>query len=567
MSAAGDDQAVLVANDDAEMTLTTGDPGVVTETPPSLVEDITSTFDGSDEGWRANGGQFAGATRPSAFEAAGATGGYVQAASSGAWYWDAPDKFHGNQAVAYGQRITFYLNRDADGCDAETARRLVILDGAGYSIACDAPYAPTDGWSYFSVPLIETNMWYHQSSNERVTRTELLAVLGSLQRLQIRGWFNGCGVFGAGGLDEVVLKRDGRAAPAPSASLIQNAFVAGPEGWQVANGSFRNEGPVAWQAADGNPDGFLSANGSGNWYWLAPAAYRGDFSASYGMSLRFDLNRSVAGCDADRSDRLVVLQGGGYSITHGADYAPRKTWTNMQVYLLDSEFWYHQGTSDRVTQPELQAVLADLGQVKIRGWMNGCNVNGTGGLDNVVFEVSERGQPVRSGVIESGFGSGVDGWTVAGGAFDAAGPLDFAGQGGASGGYATATGSGAWTWIAPEKFRGDLSAMYGGTLSFDLLRQGDGCTGNQADRAVIIEGGGMAIQINSAIKPRETWTSYAFTLDEKDAWYHVRSNDRVTAAEMKAVLASVGQVKIRGWYNGCNVVGTGGLDSVRLAQP
>jgi len=528
--------------------------------------DVISLFDNGDDGWRAEGGNFPAQARPTLDAEGGASGGAVSADSSGAWAWIAPPKFRGDKSAAYGQSLTFYLNRSIDGCSAERAERIVVLEGAGMRIHIDADYGPDNGWSYYSIGLVETEAWLHEDDNTRVTKEELLAVLSELGQLKIRGWFNRCDrSVGTGGLDDVVLKLDGLGRAAPAEPFLASRFDAGADGWAVANGSLDRGGPVEWKASGGSVGGQLTAFGANNWTWLAPGKFRGNMSAAYGKSLTFDLNRSNDDCRAVRAESLVKLQGGGYSIVHGASFGPDKAWTHYSVRLHETEPWFHQGTNDRVSGAEMRAVLADLGQIKIRGWFNFCDrAAGTGGLDNVVLELS--GTDITSpagGSIVSDFSDDDEQWAVADGSFGASGPVRVDNAGGNPGGFISADGSLNWYWIAPPKFRGDLSNAYGHVIRFDLNRSNDDCYARTAERLIVIEGAGMSIYFSGDFGPDKTWTAFSAVLSETELWFHTTTDSRVTKTEMQQVLAAVGQIKIRGWFNFCGrAAGTGGLDNV-----
>lgn len=111
-------------------------------------------------------------------------------------------------------------------------------------------------------------------------------------------------------------------------------------------------------------------------------------------------------------------------------------------------------------------------------------------------------------------------------------------------------------FVAPEKFQGDLSAYYGGRLSYDLrvntlvnpLSQND---------YVQLEGGGITIVYrNAAPASTNVWYSFEIDLDIDTAWQvatSFTSNYAIgtmpaTAEQIQQVLADVTALRIRADY-------------------
>ena len=99
-----------------------------------------------------------------------------------------------------------------------------------------------------------------------------------------------------------------------------------------------------------------------------------------------------------------------------------------------------------------------------------------------------------SSTVESRFddtAAGLDGWTTLNDATN----LTYVASGGNPGGFAQATDRGlgtVWYWVAPAKFRGNQTAKYGGTLSFDL-RQSPATNQFAFADDVVLSGGGLSL--------------------------------------------------------------------------
>ncbi len=526
---------------------------------------VVSTLAEGDDGWTVAGGSFPEAMAPEWTETGGSPAAWVSARGTGLWYWLAPDKFLGNLSAAYGGTLKFDLNQNVEAGNCIGREKLVILSGGGLEIYYDAPYKTQTSWTSYTVRLDETERWHDASTAAPVTRAGILAVLADLSQLKIRGWFTTCYVeTPEAGLDSVILNPPDAASE--PLSQVEATFDSGDEGWTVAGGGFGLSGPLTWQGEAGSPGGFLSGTGDDQWYWLAPPQFLGDASAAYGQVLKFDVNHNVAALNCVATDRFVILNGGGYAILWDAPYKPQVPWTSYTVKLHETELWYNLATGDRVTREQLQAVLADLSQLKIRGWYSGCYIETpTAGLDSVLLAASADYAPPLVTQASSTFDADSDGWTVAGGDFGMSGPVSWNDAGGSPAGYASAAGGGAWYWLAPPKFLGDASATYSRALKFDVLQNLAMMNCLQTDALVVLCGGGYEIYFNAPYKPEATWTSYTVQLSETELWVDVATGQPVTRPELQAVLADLSQVRIRGWFSTCwNETPAGGLDNVML---
>lgn len=174
-----------------------------------------------------------------------------------------------------------------------------------------------------------------------------------------------------------------------------------------------------------------------------------------------------------------------------------------------------------------------------------------------------------SAQITSTFDSDADGWTFLSSSTSisvAHNPAN-----GDPGGFASVTYSSnvnitVQNWIAPSKFLGNhLVRSLGMQLKFNLQQS---IAGTGAGYDVLIRNGGNFIYL-SGITPKPAvapaWTSYSFTLDETGGWYYSAGAVVATRAQIKAILANVTSLEIRGAY-GTNAAYTSGLDNVILEQ-
>jgi hypothetical protein len=559
---------IVVGPDEPNVPSAPDEPNVPSDAklPGDLADlPVVSTFDEGDHGWTVAGGPFTAATAPTWVQTGGSPDAWVCARSAGAWYWLAPDTFLGNVSAAYGGTLKFDLNQNVEMENCIGREKLVILDGGGVEIYCDAPYKTQTSWTSYTVRLDETEPWHDAGTGAPVTRAAILGVLADLSQLRIRGWFTTCGVeTPEAGLDSVAL--DPPEVNHEPLVSVESAFDSGAERWTVAGGGFGLSGPLAWDAEAGSPGGFLSATGDGPWYWLAPPQFLGDASAAYGQVLKFDVNHNIAMRNCVQTNRFVILNGGGYAISWDAPYKPQVPWTSYTVKLHETELWHNLATGDRVTREQLQAVLADLSQLKIRGWYTSCHIDTpTAGLDSVLLAASADYAPPLVTDAASTFDADDEGWTIAGGDFQRSGPVRWNDAGGSPGGYASAVGGGAWYWLAPPKFLGDASAAYGRALKFDVLQNQAMMNCVQTDALVVLCGGGYEIHFDAPYKPDVTWTSYTVQLSETALWVDVATGQPVTRPELQAVLADLSQLRIRGWFSACALATpAGGLDNVVL---
>lgn len=170
-----------------------------------------STFDANDEGWLITGDAQGGGTTPTYNSSGGNPGGHISATDDvegGVWYFQAPDKFHGNFSAAYGTNLTFDL-RQSD-TNNQFSSTDIYLRGDGLELTFDTANNPGTDWTPYSVPLTESSGW--QLSGSAPSETQFRQVLADVTDLQIRGeYITGSDV---GDLDNVAM------IPEPSALAL-----------------------------------------------------------------------------------------------------------------------------------------------------------------------------------------------------------------------------------------------------------------------------------------------------------------------------------------------------------
>jgi hypothetical protein len=161
--------------------------------------------------------------------------------------------------------------------------------------------------------------------------------------------------------------------------------------------------------------------------------------------------------------------------------------------------------------------------------------------------------------VTSTFDTDDDGWTMLG---DVA-SSGWQATGGDPGGYYqwvdAATGADSY-FNAPSKFLGDMSAYYGGSLTYSLQDTGDNYNGVPDIKLI---GDGMELDFYDAGTPGITpsWGNFSATLTASG--WETTGGSAATTQEMDEVLGDLTQLEIRGEY----VDGgeTGGIDNVVMS--
>lgn len=104
-----------------------------------------------------------------------------------------------------------------------------------------------------------------------------------------------------------------------------------------------------------------------------------------------------------------------------------------------------------------------------------------------------------------------------------------------------------WYFLAPDKFLGDQSSNYGGTLSYDLWVS-HYVGNNTAVGDVVIRGNGLRLKWRWATPVAETWTTQTVRLDTTGGWERSADDKPATEAELRSVLSDLDFFAIRGEY-------------------
>lgn len=121
-----------------------------------------------------------------------------------------------------------------------------------------------------------------------------------------------------------------------------------------------------------------------------------------------------------------------------------------------------------------------------------------------------------------------------------------------------------WYFVAPRKYLGNASAVYGKRLTFDLQQ---GNIFNQIrGRDVVLNGGGISLVKGFPDTPGTDWTPRRVGFDTNSGWIVEGTNQAATDDDLKAVLRNLTALRIRGEF----VDGpqdTACLDNVYLGTP
>jgi hypothetical protein len=183
------------------------------------------------------------------------------------------------------------------------------------------------------------------------------------------------------------------------------------------------------------------------------------------------------------------------------------------------------------------------------------------GPDPSPTEATPTSAPPVTGERVSTFDADDEGWTIAGDAQAGSIAPNFNADGGNPGGFISAdddVAGGVWYFQAPEKFGGDASAAYGGTLEFDMLITE--VVEPFASPDVILASADVTLVFDLPADPGTDWTHQIVPLEET-AWLDSFGLPP-TQEEFVSVLASIERMQIRGEYN--TGPDTGSLDNVRL---
>lgn len=167
----------------------------------------TSTFDTSNEGWRASGDP----TNTNALwePAGGNPGGFarvVDASIGGLWYFDAPSKYTGNKCDAYGKYLRWdQFTSDTNNQFNPVATRDVVLESGNLTLIFDNAQNPGLEWTHYDILLREDAGWRLGNVNGVApTQAQFQSVLANVSGLRIQGEYRSQADFG--GIDNVILE-------------------------------------------------------------------------------------------------------------------------------------------------------------------------------------------------------------------------------------------------------------------------------------------------------------------------------------------------------------------------
>lgn len=174
--------------------------------------------------------------------------------------------------------------------------------------------------------------------------------------------------------------------------------------------------------------------------------------------------------------------------------------------------------------------------------------------------------------IESTFDSNDEGWRVVDLTFPAVGnpppvlatyvPV-FSATDGSPGGHVSFNDPSAnvMYWKAPPAYLGNQSDKYDGTLTYSLRYVDGSSVFEQEDVVLVGDGLSLVFDINSV--PGAAWFEYRITLHETGWRIGSLTGPNATPAQMRAVLASLTALYIRGEFRN-NLDDTSFLDTVRM---
>jgi len=150
--------------------------------------------------------------------------------------------------------------------------------------------------------------------------------------------------------------------------IVHSDFEINAEGWELADGG---DGPLHG-TGEGNPGGYILGREEGStvWKFSAPEKFLGNACGAYGYSICFDM-RQVYTDDQNNRFEDIILVNDTVSLSFNFRYNPPDTFSSYCAPLLEGivegRGWINDSTGNTATKEELQTVLSNLTELKIRG--------------------------------------------------------------------------------------------------------------------------------------------------------------------------------------------------------
>lgn len=147
---------------------------------------------------------------------------------------------------------------------------------------------------------------------------------------------------------------------------LTSTFAETDEGWRLEGDG--DEITLFTSEDDPTTDGYICATDRSTgvyWYFKSPEAWAGDRSDLLGGSLTFSL-RTEPGDGRDVRDD-VILVSNDVTLAYRTPDVPNEEWSAYTVPLSDDVVWLSSATGSPATNDEIEAVLADLIEIQIRG--------------------------------------------------------------------------------------------------------------------------------------------------------------------------------------------------------